>query len=316
MAVCYVCKTRIAELDHPLKCFGCDNIAHPSCINVDIPTAKKATAGRPFGLRHCCPECEELPSLRSELEGALTTIRSLEAKVERVERATATSAPPSAQLDTLTTRMSNMDAKLDALIAKFDPVAIAVEVGRAVSKSVFEAHQEATELESKKCNAVVCHLEPSQDVSDVDAVKSMSQAAGLQPDAVEDAWRDGPSPNGMPRILKVRFNSIGAKKSFIDAGRRKKFPGQSGDNGVYVRPDLTFQQREAKRQKKRRDGIPTAPGADGFVRRSSNSGNSGATSASATGGNSTPLGPGGDTFATPVSQYAARSYAQTVSPNQ
>lgn len=73
-------------------------------------------------------------------------------------------------------------------------------------------------------------------------IRSMLEEANLSPDLICDSWRDTPQREGPP-LVKAKVSGGQAKKLILEAARKKQFP-----NGIGIRQDLTFKQREARRK--------------------------------------------------------------------
>ena len=64
---------------------------------------------------------------------------------------------------------------------------------------------------------------------------------------VVETFRDGKPRSGRPRIAKIKFRNSAARKKFL-TGFRGVRNGLSGAENAWVRPDLTYRQRQADRE--------------------------------------------------------------------
>ena len=125
-----------------------------------------------------------------------------------------------------------------------------------VLREAREASEEAVEAAGKKLNLVVIGLEEDADLNLF--VDSACAAMNIDRADVTDTFRDGRSQDDRPRIVKVKFSKQASRHKFL-IGLRDKRAGLTGAENAWVRPDLTWRQRQADRVlrvelKRRRDG--------------------------------------------------------------
>ena len=117
---------------------------------------------------------------------------------------------------------------------------------------------EALEREAKKLSLVVVGLPESDKGSprcDADKafVHQVAQALDFGPEAISDVFRSGAvredSQEGMPfaRVLKVKFLDQASRLAFLRGFKRGK-PSQAAFLKTYVRPDMTYRERQIDRE--------------------------------------------------------------------
>jgi hypothetical protein len=111
-----------------------------------------------------------------------------------------------------------------------------------VLKEARDAASEAVEASGKKTNLVLIGLPENQDP------KIFVQTACIKMKVneadVTDVFRDGKPPDKGSRIVKIKFQNSNSRHSFLIGfhSARDSFPGAENS---WVRPDLTFRQRQA-----------------------------------------------------------------------
>ena len=83
--------------------------------------------------------------------------------------------------------------------------------------------------------------EPAE--SDTVRVKEFAERIGVESEAITETFRDGPRSGNKPRILKVRFADSRSRSAFL-----REFRSVSPAPSCWVRPDLSFHQRERDRE--------------------------------------------------------------------
>ena len=145
-------------------------------------------------------------------------------------------------------RIDTLELKIDRLLERFDPArmiqSIASAAAEAATSAVFGAMREMEEVKGKEFKIVFSKL--PEDGDDLAKVREMLDGVdGLNGAMVESVWRDPKSvpPNsGYTPILKAKVNSLDNKRKILAAAREKKFAP------VFVRKDMTFRERQARRQ--------------------------------------------------------------------
>jgi hypothetical protein len=130
------------------------------------------------------------------------------------------------------------------------------EVLPQVLKEAREASEEAVEAAGKKNSLVVIGL--TEDIEPSVFVDEACAAMNIDRSDVVDTFRDGQSQADRPRIVKVKFSKQPSRHKFL-IGLRSKREDLPGAANAWVRPDLTYRQRQADRilreeLKRRRDG--------------------------------------------------------------
>ena len=125
-----------------------------------------------------------------------------------------------------------------------------------VTPRLAELVQDALEQQDKKRNLVVVGL--NNNIEERQFIDNICDKIGIDPADVADVFRDGRNPpGGRARIVKVKFHNLRSRRKFLTGfvGVRSDVPGGTG---AFVRPDLTFRQRQLDRSlreelKKRRE---------------------------------------------------------------
>jgi hypothetical protein len=118
------------------------------------------------------------------------------------------------------------------------------EVLPQVLKEAREASEEAVEAAGKKNSLVVIGL--TEDIDPNDFVNEACVAMNIERADVADTFRDGKAQGDRPRIVKVKFSKQASRHKFL-VGLRDKRDGLPGAANAWVRPDLTYRQRQADR---------------------------------------------------------------------
>ena len=158
--------------------------------------------------------------------------------------------------------MTQLSAEFDAFSSELDIKKIVKEAvteatrsmtqtvarvaANAACHAVFEASRENEELREKRLNVVVFGVEEDESTPehDLEFAKNMASKVNIAGDNVSKAFRAGPVVRGKPRLMKVGFTNLEAKQAFLEGGRKNKF-----GTSVRVRRDLTFREREARRER-------------------------------------------------------------------
>jgi hypothetical protein len=199
--------------------------------------------------------------MRSELDEQRKELDLLKETVEELKRGNANAGAgvqspgfADAYDNDTNFRIAALEAKFDLLTTKltdfctqFNPDRLAKVVATAAAQAscdaVLVATKEAREIESKKLNVVVYGLPPSNVTSDIDQMKKVLADVGCDPEWAVEMWRDGPAASpGKFRFCKLTLSSVHAKSEVLKLARNKKFAG------LYIRRDLTFNEREARRK--------------------------------------------------------------------
>ncbi len=144
------------------------------------------------------------------------------------------SVAPSAPLD-------SSDSSISKIVA-----AVVKELLPQLTSLIFEQTREMSEKESKKKNLVVLGLPENPNASDLDMMKQVCASVSVSPTSVHEVLRDGPAQPGRPRILKVKFQDLASRRKFL-VGFRGAAQGLAGFGKSWVRPDLTFRERQQDR---------------------------------------------------------------------
>jgi hypothetical protein len=261
--VCTSCNKIFATHDLVIKCFSCDAAFHPEgCAGVPVSNARAYNdPGKKFAFVFLCASCKcAVPKMKAELDAQRKELDELKKTVGNLLDVSATAGVPSpgfvdASDNDANVRLTALETKFDCLMSKmtdlctqFNPDQLAKVVASAAAQAtcdaVLSATKEASEAESKKLNVVVYGLAPSTDQSDIQQMKVILEKVGLKPEWAVDMWRDGPMPAepGKFRFCKLTLSSMHAKSMVLQFARNKKF------GGLYIRRDLTFNEREARRK--------------------------------------------------------------------
>lgn len=112
----------------------------------------------------------------------------------------------------------------------------------------FEARvEDKIEAASKKLNLVIIGAKEEPDDQLVNIINESCRKLDIEPSSVVQTFRDGKSREGRPRIAKIQFKNHLSRQKFL-TGFRGIRGGISGAESAWVRPDLTFRQREADRE--------------------------------------------------------------------
>ena len=121
--------------------------------------------------------------------------------------------------------------------------------GKNFAKLVCSVVQDMSEHTEKRDKLVILGLpeEAEEGTTDIDQVRNYASRMNLDPACVVDVYRDGRlRDDHRPRILKVKFNNMSVRGSFLRELRSVINPtGQGHQSGprIWVRPDLTYNQR-------------------------------------------------------------------------
>lgn len=166
------------------------------------------------------------------------------------------------KVDKLTEIISNVQKDIPSLISQAVEKAIKAsaesmkniieDVAKQTAQAVEKSLNNSWEKKEKQKNLVVVGMSERDEGSDWNRVYEMAKHAGIADphSAIKTIFRDGSSgrktPAGLPvtRILKVRFTNKNYRLAFLKTNYR--------DLGVdfsrlYVRPDLTYDEREMDR---------------------------------------------------------------------
>lgn len=261
---CVVCQAIVKSGQDALECTMCQKWCHRYC-----PTTKQTNIRDAIYDAHCdqeedqpwfCPVCKPL------LPTVLAAFKDLTAfKIEMEDK------------------MAVFQAQIDELKkAAAPPAAVHAPVHPSSPINLQDEIHEVLEKERKKLNLVVVGLpetdkKATRSDADKEFVMGVGDAAGVRREDIVDIFRNGlakeeKTPGGLDyaRITKVKFVSLSSKLTFM-----KKFKGAKPDDdaysGTYVRPDLTFRERQV--DKALRDKLfaqrELDPDADLIIRRGS-----------------------------------------------
>jgi hypothetical protein len=105
-----------------------------------------------------------------------------------------------------------------------------------------EAAGEAMEREGKKSKLVLVGLDEAADNSVF--INEACNKLSIDRSDIVDFYRDGkPKDNGYARIMKIKFKHSNARRKFLTGFRDVRVALSLG-NTAWVRPDLTWQQRQ------------------------------------------------------------------------
>ena len=224
--------------DTGVQCDICTRWLHLACE--DLTGEQYSALGSTPGSIYCCKLCD-----RDSLLAGLKDVHRLQRQVERLTETVAKQ-----NTDTMAAIRSLTDT-VNKLIQNL-PAASGFTGSTDKSAFICEVAQELQELESKKDKLVILGLPESQTPSDSDGelsdderVFAFARQMGVDEGSIDETFRDGVRnrDHTRPRILKVRFNSQGSRSAFLRA-----FKTISPSRNCWVRPDLTYQQRERDRQ--------------------------------------------------------------------
>jgi hypothetical protein len=170
-----------------------------------------------------------------------------------------------AKVEKLLKSIENLQQSIPKIVA--DAVDTAIKATAATMKDLLKevAHETATTVEKhflsalekkeKKENVVVVGLPERDEKADWDRIYDMARHAGIdQPDhAIKTTFRDGIAgkrrQNGavIPRIMKVKFINKEYREKFL----RTNYRGMGAEfEHLYVRHDMTYEEREKDRELK------------------------------------------------------------------
>lgn len=127
-----------------------------------------------------------------------------------------------------------------ALIVKEIVSAALPEIMDAIDSKI----SEQLERKSKRLNLVLvgcCESAAGDELEGV--VKGACTALKIDPGDVERTFRDGRRREDHPRIAKIQFKNGASRHQFL-VGFRAVRAGLAGASNAWVRPDLTFAQRQ------------------------------------------------------------------------
>jgi hypothetical protein len=170
-----------------------------------------------------CSDC------KTHLEGLEDRIAALELKVNA---APAPAPAPAPALDQ--TVISEIVAQvINAVLPKV------MNVAR-------EEAEEATEAAGKKLKLVAIGL-PEENPDNLESfVYTACDKMNIDRADVVETFRNGQARPGRPRIAKIKFKNSSARHAFL-IGFRGVRGGMAGAENAWVRPDLTYRQRQADR---------------------------------------------------------------------
>lgn len=208
---CLTCEAVVAQKDLVVSCSKCNGKLHHGCYGFSDENYK-FYAKLPVGLVpiYCTP-CK-------------TALDGLEARVAALESASTAASGLSEELvTTLITRV------LENVLPKV------LEASR-------EAASEAVEAEGKKLNLVLINLPENE--AHVDVVESACEKLHINRADVLETFRDGRPSADRPRIVKIKFKNSNSRREFLMGFRNVRSALPGGAN-AWVRPDLTYRQRQS-----------------------------------------------------------------------
>lgn len=155
--------------------------------------------------------------------------------------------------DNCKTLLVGLENRVKALEAKQNDVeGLAERVIAAVLPKILDSFEsrmeEKIEAASKKLNLVAIGITENSENDCLDsAIKSACDKLSIDSCDVITTFRDGKSREGRPRIAKIQFKNQQSRHKFL-VGFRGIRGGVAGAETAWVRPDLTFRQREADRE--------------------------------------------------------------------
>ena len=111
--------------------------------------------------------------------------------------------------------------------------------------------REMGEYESKKDKLVMLGLLENDEKTDTEKIGEFALKLNIPAQDVVECYRDPPTPHPNkpgPRILKVRFGNQASRAKFLSGFRNVTEKDANGRGKEWVRPDLTYHQREQDRQ--------------------------------------------------------------------
>ena len=255
--VCPTCSELVG--DTGIFCDNCQRWLHLSCEGLTQPQYELlSTISRSIW---CCTNCP-----RDVLLSGLRQVKSLQ---QQVEHLTETMAKQN------TDTMSAIQGLTDT-VNKLIAGTLAPPTAAANPADLQAEMREAIQRENKAMNLVIVGL-PETDTttlrSDADraVIEQVLSHLNVPTSDVADVFRDGavrrPDPTAADtrpysRIVKVKFTNMNSRIKFLTNFRQQK-PGETRYSRTYVRPDLTFRQREADKLLRnelmlRREAEPTA----------------------------------------------------------
>ena len=205
------CALPIAEMDHFAKCGSrhCDKRFHVRCVGFADQGGFARVQNSPVNI--ICDEC------LNEYDGLKDRVSRLEEEVHGLKN---NGAQP----------------------GHFDEVQF--------TRMVCAVVREMGEFESKKSNLVVLGLSENDGKTDNEKIGEFASKLNIPAQDVVECYRDPPTPNPnktSPRILKVRFGNHASRAKFLSGLRNVVEKDATGRGREWVRPDLTFHQREQDR---------------------------------------------------------------------
>ncbi len=231
---------KIGSEDYQLKCMVCAKSFHAICCGIpDAAYGKVKDSGLFSVLSYICDGCKSfLPNLQRDHEALKAKLVDYEDKFTTMQ----------AQLDQIAGK--SMPACVPGMI---DPELIASIVSKVCESMLpklmdfmHASINEAMEADSKKNNLVLIGLDEKVDSKAY--LTDVCNKLNIDSGDILESFRDGrPPPGARPRILKIRFGGHASRRVFLTGyqGVRDRVPGGGRS---WVRPDLTFTQRQKDKE--------------------------------------------------------------------
>jgi len=235
-APCVICNVNIPDGVKSMECDLCHMLCHQSCNSTEhftdlthkaVRTAQKLKTG---DLAWYCPVC------RPDKDKIISAYRDVNILKADSEKRFADLEASFKKLETIVTSKVSMTAT-NAFLS-----------GRDIQGEIVEA----LDRQKKKLNLVIVGL-PESDISskvcaaDRKFVDDVCGGLNLNTDSISEVFRDGMIPAGKPsysRIVKVKFKDSASRLHFLQNFRKAK-PTSTVFRATYVRPDMTYRERQA-----------------------------------------------------------------------
>ena len=180
-----------------------------------------------------------MPSKCTDCEGYKQQIRQLRKKVEELTTAVGAVAPIQTLMAQLQQQVVSMQSQLISAIPEM--------INKAIEKSF--------ELKSKKKNVVLVGC--PEEGHDEDVMAKLCTLSDVASDEIVCHFRDGRPRQDLKdkgkqkRIMKIRCKNPAAPRKLLDSSKRLR-EAEGFPAAAYIRPDLTYEQRQLDRKAKDR----------------------------------------------------------------
>lgn len=253
---CDSCNSVISNQDKCIECEDCLRWFHSSCIGINDDKLFDLFSSLP-GAHWSCSVCDKaipkIAKLDQKVSGIPEELKKLDASIHSIhEMLTNIVTPKLSSLEASCTRSEEMGPRLQVMEKTYASAVKNIEVHSTVLASAVKRSMQQTEQEQKiarEKNVVIFGVsENNTKQQTLDKVQQLVQDCHLNIDIqLQDVHRLGKFEN-----IKTREN--GEKiprpiKLCLDSRERKwdilKRMNSLGANGIFVKPDLTPEEREA-----------------------------------------------------------------------